>query len=99
MDNFGAHFKDSIEKKFESYGVKTLSLAPNCTAALQPLDVSINAPFKAYMRGFYQDWILRLVERNQTNPYLYIPSDEQIIRWVVDAWDSVKTDTVIKSKT
>jgi hypothetical protein len=97
MDNFGGHFTEKVENKFAKFNVKTLSLAPNCTPILQPLDVSVNAPFKSYMRSLYQAWILRLVERQQSNPFLFVPSDEQIIRWVIDAWDSVKTETIIKS--
>ena len=102
MDNFAAHFSDEVvDEEFTKFNVKTLSLAPNCTPVLQPLDVSVMRPFKQAVRAAYRDWILaRSSAFKEANLPLSskAPKDEFVISWILDAWDSIKTNVVIDSK-
>ena len=37
--------------------MQSLLLPAGCTLLVQPLDVSLNMPFKSYMREFWKNWI------------------------------------------
>jgi hypothetical protein len=100
MDNFGAHFTKEVDDKFQKKNIRTLGLAPNCTSCLQPLDVSINAPFKSNVRAAYRAWLVKQIKELDSNAGKKVPqpTDEDIVEWIIDAWDRVKSDSVRKSK-
>jgi hypothetical protein len=101
MDNFSAHFSDEVCTEFSNFNVRTLSLAPNSTSVLQPLDVSVMRPFKRAVRAAYRDWILcRTKAFKETNLPLSsrAPKDEVVVSWILDAWDSIKSNVVVESE-
>ena len=68
-------------------------IPPGLKPYVQPLDVSINEPFKKYLHRWYIDFIID--NENQRRP-----TDRDIIDAVVDIWyDNLKisTESIIKS--
>jgi hypothetical protein len=100
MDNFSAHFNDEVLDKFAKYKLRTLSLAPNCTSCLQPLDVSIMRPFKGRIRKEYRKWISEQIDlvRDGVIASIRSPKEDTILHWVIDAWDAIDSTIVKKSK-
>lgn len=57
-----------------------------CTFLLQPLDVSLNKPYKTKLREAYADWMKKYGDKpeNKTNArYIKAPSWETFMEWVI----------------
>ena len=71
-DNFGSHktqkVKDFMSKEYPLIDI--LLLPPNTTSILQPLDISINKPFKTYIKNQYMDWLIKYYDNNKILPKL-----------------------------
>jgi hypothetical protein len=102
MDNFSAHFSDEVVDEFNNFRIKTLSLAPNTTPVLQPLDVSIMRPFKIQVRKLYRDWVMaRAYAMKEAGLPISLksPKDEVVVSWILDAWEAIKASIIVESKT
>eukprot|EP01124_Arcella_intermedia_P024380 TRINITY_DN4087_c0_g1_i4.p1 TRINITY_DN4087_c0_g1~~TRINITY_DN4087_c0_g1_i4.p1 ORF type:complete len:106 (-),score=2.07 TRINITY_DN4087_c0_g1_i4:67-384(-) len=59
LDGFGGHKdkisdkKETIRTTFNRQNVRALTLPPNSTGYLQPLDVGVNHPFKERLRALW----------------------------------------------
>ena len=49
LDTFSAHFTEKVMDAFAECNTKLLTIPRGCTSVLQPLDISINRPFKSYI--------------------------------------------------
>ena len=51
LDSFSAHLTDAVQELFSRYNttVTVIVIPGGCTSVLQPLDVSINKPFKHHL--------------------------------------------------
>ena len=56
MDNFRGQVTESIAHVLEENNVFTSLLPPNTTDQLQPLDISVNKPAKAFLKQRFQQW-------------------------------------------
>ena len=54
MDKAASHSKDMVESVSNMSGAV---IPGGCTSLVQPLDVSINKPFKCAMRKQWKDWM------------------------------------------
>ena len=87
MDKASSHISDEIiENCTGSY--KDISILPaGCTSILQPLDISINKPFKTYIKEKYiQYCITKNITISKVNK-------EDIIKWICDVWYDEKLIT------
>ena len=50
LDTFLAYLTKQVRDEFAKNGTKLLAIPGGCTSVLQPLDVSLNKPFKSYIR-------------------------------------------------
>lgn len=69
MDNHSSHFTPPLVKFCQEKQIEVMSLYPNATHLIQPLDVSFFKPFKAKWRNFVLSWkntqnILRLKRKD-----------------------------------
>ena len=55
-DSFKCHISDSAKDSLKLCNTVMSVIPGGCTKILQPLDVSINKPFKEYFREKYDDW-------------------------------------------
>ena len=56
MDNFRGQVMESIAHVLEENNVFTTLLPPNTTDWLQPLDISVNKPAKAFLKQRFEQW-------------------------------------------
>ena len=89
LDNSGTH------KPLKDYTttIPHLFLPENSTGTLQPIDISVNGPFKRKIRHYWEDW-------NSTNftttysGYYRKPNRDVIMTWVSDSWKSITKNTI-----
>ncbi len=105
LDSFRAHLTDTVKKETRKAG-GTLAVIPGgCTSKLQPLDVSINKPFKAVVRTKWiqhiRDEVTRVnkaKESGDTNAKVKGPGKQQIVDWIVAAVNNLKEKRVLVQK-
>jgi hypothetical protein len=57
LDNHESHVNLDVVSLAKSNGVHLLTFPPHCSHRLQPLDVSVYGPFKAYYNGAASAWM------------------------------------------
>ena len=107
MDSFSAHLTDSVADNLKKNKVHTVIVPGGCTPILQPLDVSLNKPFKAILRKLWQEYMLlsteelekKRAEGNTPASKIPAPSKQTMVDWVTTAWLELaeKVDAVKKS--
>lgn len=95
MDNAGCH---PHELKGKYSNIKIIFLPPNTTSHIQPLDLGIIQNFKVHYRRLLLRFVLsKIDETNDTASQIVKSVDVLIaIRWVAEAWESVKEETIMK---
>jgi hypothetical protein len=98
-DNFRGHKTKKVTDFLETQLplVEVLLLPPHTTPFLQPLDVGINKPFKAYINKKYIHWLIETVDNNKEFPRLE-KKDRNIllINWIFESWNNIN-DNMIKN--
>lgn len=56
MDNFKGQVTDSVNKLPEDNNILVCLLPPNTTDQLQPMDISVNKPFKSIIQNKFVQW-------------------------------------------
>jgi len=83
-DSFSGHLEETIKQKF---GMNYFSLAVipgGCTSICQPLDVSINKPFKEYLKMEWNEWMCSGGNGVTAGGYLRHASISDVCKWVKD---------------
>lgn len=57
LDNHSSHLDISVIDKAKESGVIMLSFPPHCSHKLQPLDMGVYGPFKAYCANMQDAWM------------------------------------------
>ena len=96
MDNYKAHLTKPTRNAMAELGVVFIQLPPNCTSVVQILDVGVNKPFKDYYSWQRDQWMLNYINSNSS--YI-VPgvSSAQCAEWASDAWDEVRSDTIVNT--
>lgn len=70
--SFSAHLTDAVLEKLSKNSICTVIVSSGCTSILQPLETSLNKPFKAMLRQLWQKCILDNAEVACRSPNLPI---------------------------
>ena len=97
MDNAGCHPHD-LKDKYSN--IKILFLPPNTTSQVQPLDLGIIQNFKVHYRKLLLRFVLSKIDQTSDTASQIVKSVSVLmaIRWVAEAWDSVKEETIMLYK-
>ena len=85
MDRAPSHLTDNILSLFKLYNCSYKLIPPGLTAYCQPLDISINKPFKDLIRMQYRNFCIKYKNTKK-------PSPEDMITWVSESWWSNSID-------
>jgi hypothetical protein len=100
LDKCPVHTKKTVIDYMNNREIKHFFIPAGCTGYLQPLDVSINKPFKDRVRLFLKDWIEEksLNPRNITNQAnIKPPTNDEIIEWALSSLSDIDDAIVKKS--
>ena len=92
MDTHGSHTHDSITKSLESMKMKYKFIPAKTTSYLQPQDVSINGPFKSYMREEWANWYANGPQEYTPKGYRKKPSCEWLLKVVSNALKKINQE-------
>lgn len=96
MDSFKSHFQPEIIQYLEkSCKTDVIAIPPKGTSYLQPLDVSINFPFKQALRSQWSDWFATSTPEFTKSGYRKRPSYQNIVDFVAAAIEKI-TPSVIE---
>ncbi|XP_073537612.1 uncharacterized protein, partial [Phyllobates terribilis] len=93
LDQYRAHTSESTKKRFKDVKTDLAVIPGDVTSQLQPLDVSINKPFKSLMREKWNNWMADLTSTEQMES----PTITQVCKWVKTSWQSIKDETIVRS--
>ena len=96
LDSFSAHVTPAVKQKLKSINAVPLVIPGGCTSKIQPLDVSLNKPFKSYVRKYWSNFVL---EQPVNIQKLKPPTKQDVAKWVSIALDELqeKPDMVVRS--
>ena len=86
LDEFSAHMTQRVLRAIESCNTVLDFIIGGYTSKLQPLDVGVNKPFKGFMRGKFE---LFMVQHNGI-----VPHHMEVSRWVEYAWSMITKSTI-----
>lgn len=66
------------------------------TKHLQPLDLTVNKPFKSYYDDEYDEWFLNGRKEFTPKGYRQPPNYQEICDFVIRAWGKVSPETIRK---
>ena len=95
-DQFKAHVTESTKRLATKLKMHLTVIPGGLTSQLQPLDVSINKPFKGFMREKWTKWIEAPTHHVTPTGTVKRPSIS-VCEWVKNSWQRVKSETIVKS--
>ena len=96
-NSFKCHISEEVKSIVEKQNSIMVVIPGGCTKFLQHLDVSINKPFKEIFREKYDAWYREGIFEYTKGGNVKAPAYEKQIKWVLDAWETVKPDIIKKS--
>ena len=95
LDNFRGHISNDIRDALKKLNYDIETLPPNTTKYLQPLDLSVNRPFKVYVSDEWEAYSASLSEKDVTKSGSYkAPSRGVRMVWVSRAWLKINAKIV-----
>ena len=97
-DMFKAHLVETVKKELEDINTDVAIIPGGLTNQLQPLDVSINKPFKEKVRTMWSNWMAGESDHSFTKGgRLKKPSITIWCQWVVKAWNEIDPAIIVKA--
>jgi hypothetical protein len=89
LDSFSAHADAHFALLASKYNINLALIPGGCTSKVQPLDVSLNKPFKDVARHQWIDFVTSSAETTESGN-LKAASKEQVVAWVQKGVDYLK---------
>ena len=97
LDAFRGHLTEEVKSILKRNKTDQVVIPGGMTSQLQPLDVSINKPFKDNLRRHYDAWLSRDDLAITPAGNIKRASLSQVTSWVLAAWEEIPEAMVAKS--
>lgn len=91
FDSFEAHVTDRVKRALERENMNLAVILGGSTSILQPLDVSLNKPFKDGVRKRWMEWMANGIHKFTATSGQKKPLEELICLWIADTWREIPT--------
>lgn len=99
LDSFRGHLTDKVKKSLRKGNSVMAVIQGGCTSKLQPLDVSINKPFKTELRNSWRAYIREASKTARDNgERVKSATKETVVNWLVSAVNSLIEKPVMVRK-
>ena len=97
IDSFEGHKTESVRQKCNASNTHIAIIPGGLTSIVQPLDVCINKPFKDRLREKWHLWMSKGEFQLTKGGNLKKSGYDLICQWILEVWDSIPTEMIIKS--
>ena len=96
-NSFRDHLKESIKTKFKQHNFHLAIIPAGLTSVCQPLDVSINKPFKDNLRKEWHEWMSKDGAGLTAGGNLKRARISDVCGWVKCSWDAISDQIIFNS--
>ena len=96
-DSFRAHLVPSVKRLLAAHNTDIAVIPGGLTNIVQPLDVSLNKPFKDRMREKWLNWMTDGEKSVPAGGNVRAASTATVTNWVKASWTSLDESMVVKS--
>jgi len=97
LDIFKRHLTDSVKNHLCKMKTELVFIPGRMTSVLQPMNLSINKPFKDRLRQQYLTWIADLARELTETGKIKCTAPTEVARWVSAAWSAIPESIIIRS--
>jgi hypothetical protein len=100
FDAFSAHLTDEVTAMLAGKNIQTAVIPGGCTSKIQPLDVSLNKPFKAIVKQQWEQYMHENADTATTsNGKISPPTKSNLVGWVHEANNHLngQKDAIVKA--
>ena len=96
-DSFRAHLVDSVKEALRKTKTDIAVIPGGLTSVLQPLDVSLNKPFKDHLRAKWTTWMIEGQKSFTAGGNIKAAPLSTVCSWVIESWKELSQDMVSRS--
>ena len=89
-----AHVTDTVKASLKRENTDIAVIPGGLTSILQPLDVSLNKPFKDGVKKKWMQWMADGIHEFTATGRQKKPSEELICSWISEAWNNIPAEMV-----
>ena len=97
IDHYSVHLCNEFVTEVNDLGTDVDYIPKGYTCVLQPVDVGVNAQFKNFIRDQHHAWCLVTYPAVAQGDKFPTPEREDIYPWILNAFDQVRPDSIIKT--
>lgn len=98
LDSFRAHKTEKVLKALRKGNTVPAIIPGGCTSKIQPLDVSINKPFKAELRKEWTAYMRTASQKLSVGEKVKAATKELVIKWLENACDYISSNRTLIMK-
>ena len=95
VDSIRAHLTDSVKDHLRKTNSSLTIVPGGLTKLLQPLDISVNKPFKEYLRGIWERWMVDGDHSFTKTGRQRRASYADVCKWVLESWTRISVATIM----
>jgi len=97
LDTFRGHLTDSVKNQLRKMKTELVAIPGEMTSVLQPMDVSVNKPFKDRLRQQYLTWIADPARELTETGKIKHAAPSEVAQWVSAAWKAIPESINVRS--
>ena len=97
LDSFRGHLTDAVKKKIHDLNSELVIIPGGMTSVLQPLDISVNKPFKGEVQEQYEKWLCEANQDLTPTGEIKCAAAHVVAYWIFAAWKNITPSIIKKS--